>query len=94
MSLEQAIAYAQNLPLKPEPTPTSGEKLDALTEREREVATLIAQGRTNAEIADELVLSKRTVEKHISNLLSKLGMTNRAQIVRWTIEHGLTNAAR
>ena len=56
---------------------------------EREVAVLIAQGLSNGEIADKLVLSKRTVEKHIGGILSKLGMTNRAQIVRWAIEQDL-----
>jgi non-specific serine/threonine protein kinase len=62
-----------------------------LTVREREVAALIAQGKSNGEIADELVLSKRTVETHIANILSKLGFTNRAQIVRWALEIGLMN---
>jgi DNA-binding NarL/FixJ family response regulator len=64
-------------------------KLDELTAREREVAALIAQGKSNGEIADELVVSKRTVESHIASILSKLGVTNRAQIVRWAIETGL-----
>ena len=44
------------------------------------------------EIATELVLSKRTVEKHIANILSKLDFTGRAQIVRWAIENGLSDA--
>ncbi|MBK9049893.1 MAG: response regulator transcription factor [Chloroflexi bacterium] len=61
-----------------------------LTVREREVASFIAQGRSNGEIAAALVLSKRTVEKHIANILSKLDLTNRAQLVRWAIENGLT----
>jgi len=86
LSLEQAVAYAQTLPLKPA-TPLAGRaRPDDLTVREREVAALIAQGKTNGEIADELVVSKRTVESHIANILSKLGFTNRAQIVRWAIE--------
>ena len=59
------------------------------TQREREVAALIAQGRSNGEIADDLVVSKRTIKSHIANILSKLGFTNRAQIVRWAIETGL-----
>jgi DNA-binding NarL/FixJ family response regulator len=50
---------------------------------------LIARGLSNGEIAEQLVLSKRTVEKHMSNILSTLGLTNRAQIVRWAIEHGV-----
>ena len=90
LSLEQAIAYAQNLPLIAQATPAIKEKPDDLTAREREVAALIAQGKSNGEIASELVLSKRTVEKHIANIFSKLGFTSRAQIVRWVIEHGLT----
>jgi DNA-binding NarL/FixJ family response regulator len=92
-SLEQAIEYAQKLPLVSRATPANREMLDDLTEREREVATLIAQGKTNGEIASELVVSKRTVEKHSANILSKLGLTSRAQLVRWAIDHGLTQAS-
>ena len=73
--------------------PAIEEKTDDLTPREREIAALIAQGRSNGEIAGELVLSKRTVEKHIANILSKLGLTSRAQIVRWAIEHSLTQTS-
>jgi predicted ATPase/DNA-binding NarL/FixJ family response regulator len=82
-TLEQAVEYAQGLPS------TSAEIKEApgdLTTREREVAALVGQGKSNGEIADELVVSKRTVEKHIANILSKLGFTARAQIVRWAIE--------
>jgi DNA-binding CsgD family transcriptional regulator len=93
LSLEQAIAYAQNLPLISPATPALREQSDGLTEREREVAALIAQGKSNGEIASELVLSKRTVEKHSANILSKLGLTSRAQIVRWALEHGLTQTS-
>jgi DNA-binding NarL/FixJ family response regulator len=93
LSLEKAIAYAQNLPLLSSATPASRETSDDLTEREREVAALITRGKSNGEIASELVVSKRTVEKHIANILSKLALTGRAQIVRWAIEHGLTQAS-
>ncbi len=78
LSLEQAVEYARKLPLKPAAALRTRKKPDELTVREREVVELIAQGRSNAEIADELVVSKRTVEKHIANILSKLGFTNRA----------------
>ena len=61
-----------------------------LTGREREIAGLIAGGLSNGDIADKLVLSKRTVEKHVANILSKLGLTSRAQIVRWAMDHGVT----
>ncbi len=60
-----------------------------LTGREREVAILIAQGKANREIADMLVVNYRTVEKHIENILSKLGFASRAQIAVWATEKGL-----
>jgi non-specific serine/threonine protein kinase len=94
MSLKQAVDYAQNLPLKPGAAPATAhmraETPSGLTGREREVAALIAQGKTNGEIALELVLSKRTVETHVSKILAKLGLTNRAQVMRWAMDHGLT----
>ena len=93
LSLEQAVAYAQNLPLPAAGAPKPGDMGHDLTVREREVAVLIAQGKSNAEIAEALVLSKRTVEKHIANIFSRLGFTNRAQIVRWAIEAGLVKPA-
>ena len=60
-----------------------------LTEREREIATLIAQGKSNREIADLLVLSERTIETHIGNIFSKLGFASRTQIAAWAVEKGL-----
>jgi DNA-binding CsgD family transcriptional regulator len=60
-----------------------------LTEREREVVRLVAQGQSNREIADALVVTKRTIETHINNILYKLNLTSRAQIVMWAVESGL-----
>ena len=51
-----------------------------LTGREMEVATLIAQGATNPEIADTLFLSRKTVERHVSNVLAKMNVRNRAEL--------------
>lgn len=65
-----------------------------LTEREREVAALIGQGKTNREIAEGMVLGRRTVETHINNMLAKLGFTARAQIIAWAMEKGLVNKTR
>ena len=65
------------------------EAFGGLTEREREVATLIAQGKSNREIADELVVSYRTVETHVGTILSKLAFSSRAQIAVWAVEKGL-----
>lgn len=59
------------------------EKFGGLTPREREVAVLIAQGKSNPEIAVELVVSERTVTTHVSNIFSKLGFTSRTQIASW-----------
>jgi DNA-binding NarL/FixJ family response regulator len=61
-----------------------------LSTREREVAVLIAQGKSNREIADMLVLSERTIESHVSSILFKLDCTSRTQIATWVIEKGLT----
>ncbi|HET7726203.1 MAG TPA: AAA family ATPase [Candidatus Limnocylindrales bacterium] len=59
---------------------TIGPGLSALSEREREVATLVAEGRSNREIADALLLSPKTVERHVTNLLAKLGLRNRVEV--------------
>jgi predicted ATPase/DNA-binding CsgD family transcriptional regulator len=91
-SLEQSVAYAKEVALRGVAAREARKKLEELTAREREVATLIAHGKSNGEIAVELVVSKRTVETHVSNILSKLGATNRAKIVRWGIETGLVKA--
>ncbi len=69
------------------------EAFGGLTEREREVVALIAQGKSNREIADELVVSYRTVETHVGTILSKLGFTSRAQIAVWAVEIGLMKQA-
>lgn len=60
---------------------------DGLTRRQRQVAALVAQGKTNREIAERLVLGVRTVEGHIGQILSKLGFTSRAQIAVWVVEN-------
>ena len=62
-----------------------------LTDREREVAVLIAQGNSNQMIADALVVTKRTVETHIGNIMFKLGCTSRTQIAVWAVETGLVS---
>jgi DNA-binding NarL/FixJ family response regulator len=54
-----------------------------LTEREEEVAVTVAQGRTNAEIAEELHISLSTVEFHLASLMNKIGARNRVQIAIW-----------
>ncbi len=60
----------------------------ALTPRERQVAELIARGRTNRQIADELVIALSTAERHVANILRKLQVSSRAQVVAWMLSQG------
>jgi DNA-binding NarL/FixJ family response regulator len=78
------------LPERP-PTGLQAAKLefDGLTAREREVAALVARGLTNREIAERLVVSERTAEAHVGNLLRKLDFSSRAQVGAWAAEKGL-----
>jgi DNA-binding NarL/FixJ family response regulator len=73
--------------------PTMGrlraDALDALTDREVEVLTLVAQGLSNAEVADRLVISHATAKTHVSRILAKLGLRDRAQLVVAAYETGL-----
>ena len=63
-----------------------------LSGREREVAALVAEGRTNREIAERLVVSERTVESHVEHILAKLGFHARAQVAAWAARAGLETA--
>jgi DNA-binding NarL/FixJ family response regulator len=80
----QSQAMAQ-LPQPPAPHRLEAEAWGGLSPREREVAMLVAQGKSNSEIAETLVVGKRTVETHVSNIFSKLGITNRAQLIAWVL---------
>ena len=67
----------------------SREEVGGLTERELQVLEHVARGATNKEIAAALFISENTVSFHIKNILSKLHLRNRAQVVAWAMEHGL-----
>ncbi|MEU9804162.1 response regulator transcription factor [Streptomyces sp. NPDC051000] len=63
----------------------------SLTDREREVLSLIADGRSNREIARALVLSEKTVKTHVSNILMKLDLSDRTQAALWAVRHGIVD---
>jgi non-specific serine/threonine protein kinase len=103
ISLEAAVAFAESVvraiaaeaatggssaPLLT-PRQAARERFGGVTARERAVAELVAQGRSNREIATALVLSERTVETHVTNILNKLGYDSRAQVAAWAVRVGL-----
>lgn len=83
----RVMAWARGLP-HPHPQQATGQA--PLSPREREVAALIVGGMSNRQIADSLVISERTVENHVSNILARLSVATRAQIAAWAVQHGLT----
>jgi len=99
LTWEQAIDFAFTLdmsaPVAPSATlqfsPHSEAQPDwgGLTRRERQIAALVAQGKSNRDIAAELVLSERTIENHVGNILAKLEFNSRTQIAAWVVEKGL-----
>ncbi|MCS6812097.1 MAG: LuxR C-terminal-related transcriptional regulator [Cyanobacteria bacterium] len=66
------------------PSPTQ----PILSDRELEVVELVAAGLTNQEISEKLAISKRTVDNHISNILTKTATDNRVALVRWALQWG------
>jgi ATP/maltotriose-dependent transcriptional regulator MalT len=72
-----------------QPLPLAG----VLTAREHEVVALVARGLTNREIADELVISAHTAQRHVENILGKLGFSSRTQIAAWAVSQGLAEPA-
>jgi len=71
--------------------PTRETQVDDITDRERDVVRLVAQGRNNHEIALDLVISEKTVKTHISNILSKLHLQDRTQLAIYAIKKGLVD---
>ena len=94
MSHEQALEYAlsgeePHVVPAPKPQPPVGVQPGVLTSREGEVADLVAQGMSNRQIAQELFLSERTIENHVSKILGKLRLVSRAEIAAWATHQRL-----
>ncbi|MCI0904015.1 MAG: response regulator transcription factor [Chloroflexi bacterium] len=100
--LEESISISSELLMRPladrlvalqekmESTPLRGPAYpDGLTQRELDVIRLVAAGRTDREIAGELVISVRTVTTHVGNILNKTGAANRAEAASYATRHGL-----
>ena len=82
----EAVSLARNLATNP---PEHEAAPMGLTRRELEIAVMVAQGMSNRDMADRLVLSQRTVEGHVENIRSKLGFHSRTQIAAWAVERKL-----
>lgn len=74
--------------------PTPLQSTDGLTQREVQVLRLLAEGKSNRAIAAELVLSEKTVARHVSNIFTKLGLSSRSAATGYAYEHDLVQAAR
>jgi DNA-binding NarL/FixJ family response regulator len=88
----QVLALLEAQPEPPTHPPARSEPdAQSLSRREREVATLIARG-TNRAVAEQLVITERTAETHVSNILNKLGLDTRSLIAIWAVRHRLIQA--
>jgi predicted ATPase/DNA-binding CsgD family transcriptional regulator len=92
MTLKQAVDYALAEPEPVQIEVSLKEKFGGLTGREREVAALIAQGKSNREIALVMTVGAKTVETYVTRILNKLGFDSRVQIATWAIEKGLISS--
>jgi non-specific serine/threonine protein kinase len=103
-SLEQAWALGAatsvretleaTMAVQPGPGRPADAGVEQLTPREREVVSLIAQGRTSREIAELLVISDKTADVHADHVRAKLGLRSRAEIAAWAVAHGLVASSR
>jgi DNA-binding NarL/FixJ family response regulator len=70
---------------------TSPQLVEPLTEREKEVLSLVGHGASNKEIASELFITERTARTHVSNILGKLGLSSRTQAALYAVEHKMVH---
>jgi NarL family two-component system response regulator LiaR len=90
--LHPAIAQRLMEQVAQQTGPSHEAPADDLTEREREVVRLVAQGHSNSEIAQALFISDKTVKTHVSHILSKLDLQDRTQLAIYAIKHGLVDS--
>ena len=85
MTVDQLVEYARQADAASSQPHVSS--ADPLSQREREVIALLARGYTNRQIAEDLIISGRTVDGHVAHILAKLGLSTRAQAAVWAVEH-------
>jgi NarL family two-component system response regulator LiaR len=90
-SIDPKIARKLLLEISDPPPQTPPPEVDPLTAREIEVLKLVAKGKSNQEIAQELVISEGTVRAHVSNILGKLHLASRTQATLYALRQGLTS---
>jgi non-specific serine/threonine protein kinase len=88
--LERGLALREKLTPATAQEPARQWASDTLTTREREIASLVANGMSNHDIGEKLVISEGTVEVHVKHILGKLGFRSRAQVAGWFARHGPT----
>jgi len=88
MSRDTAIEYALMLTAPSPPWPSAAPSPESLSARERELVTLVAQGRTNTQIAAQLYISVRTVSSHLDRIRDKTGCRRRADLTRLALSEG------
>lgn len=89
LALDLSAVYDNKIPHRQEPPDTASPLPSGLTEREAEVLRLLAQGLTNAQIADALVISPRTVTTHLTSIYGKIAVSSRSAATRYAIESRL-----
>jgi len=96
MHLRDVVTYALSEPIMPidGTTISDKEKFQGLSKRERETATLVAQGKSNRAIAQVMTVGEKTVETYVTRILNKLGFDSRVQIATWAVEKGLISALK
>jgi DNA-binding NarL/FixJ family response regulator len=88
--LERGLALREKLTPAAVQEPARQSASDTLTAREREIATLVADGLSNRDVAQRLVITEGTVEVHVKHILGKLGFSSRAQVAGWVARQGLS----
>jgi non-specific serine/threonine protein kinase len=96
-SLDEALTQAWAAADQPDAPDRPGDPIatglpHSLTRREREVVALVAEGQTNRQIGEVLVIAEGTARVHVEHILAKLGFHSRAQLAGWAVAHGLPSA--